>query len=107
MAKVFIPQLPMRYDRATNASVPSIDVNPAAKYGELVMLFGSETPRATALKEVKRESAAVGPGDYILAVGDVVLLSLVIAYTLRRFGRATILRWDSDSRTYKTEGVEE
>jgi hypothetical protein len=103
MSKVFIPQLPTRFDKATGARVPSIDVNPASQFGDLVMMFSDIATRSAAIANVEWATQAILPDDYILAVGDVALLALTIVHTLRRNGRATLLRWDNDFREYRTE----
>ena len=105
MRTVFIPQLPTRLDKATGALVPAIDVNPASAFGNLTILFSSDVPRSQAIAEVAARSREIGPADYILAVGDVALLALAVVHAVLRNGSATLLRWDSESRTYRTEGV--
>lgn len=108
MAKVFIPRLPTRFDRATNTRVPAIDVNPAAQYGELVQLFPADISREEAIARIHNPTvnSRIDPDDYILAVGDIALLALVVAYALMRNGRATLLRWDNDVKLYKQEEIQ-
>lgn len=104
--KVFIPQLPTRWDVATNQRIPSIDTNPAAQWGELVIMFPPDTPKESAITRLRAmDSLPIAAGDYILAAGDVVLLTLVILGAMRRNGYATLLRWDSETKTYRTEEV--
>jgi hypothetical protein len=105
MASVFIPQLPTRFDKATGIRIPSIDVNPASRFGELKQLFGLTVPRDEALAGIRTSINQIGPEDYILAVGDVVLLAMTVAYALISNGRTTLLRWDNDLKAYKTEEV--
>jgi hypothetical protein len=107
--KVFIPQLPTRFDKATNTRVPAIDVNPAAQFGELVQIFSIDISREEALTRTRDRAALehnrVGPDDFILAVGDITLLALVVTYALMHNGRATLLRWDGDAKLYKQEEI--
>jgi hypothetical protein len=105
MAKVFIPQLPTRYDKAMGIRVPSIDVNPASQFGDLVPLFGLDVPHDETLFSIRTNANQIGADDYILAVGDVTLLALTIAYTLIRHGRATVLRWSNDAKEYRVEEI--
>lgn len=58
-----------------------------------------------ALREVKSSSHQIEREDYIVAVGDVVLLALAIASALNRNGRAQVLRWDSKSKEYCVEVI--
>lgn len=107
--KVYIPQLPTRYDKATNQRIPAIDANPAAQFGELVTIFGQDVNRSQALATLRAgqpRGVEIEADDYILAVGDVVLLALTIVHALQRNGRATLLRWDNETKTYRTEEIQ-
>lgn len=94
--KVFIPTLPTRYDAATRARVPALDINPALRYGELVTMIdeGEE------LDELVGLSYAIAPGDYILAIGDIAALIIVTANVCHRLGSAQLLRWDRKKQDY-------
>ena len=107
MPKVFIPQLPTRWDQATAARVPAIDVNSAAAFGELVVMFDAATTRTSAIRRMKTHSREIGRGDLVMAVGDVTLLTLALVHTVLRHGSATLLRWDNDSKSYRTEVISE
>lgn len=104
--KVIVPHLPSRYDQATKQRIPSIDINPAADWGTLSILVGTETAVSTeTLQEnVERVKAAavneLGPKDHILCIGDLTLTALVIATSLTKFGRASVLRWDKRAERY-------
>lgn len=106
MPKVFIPQLPTRFDQATQQRIPTINVNPASRFGELTQLTVAGTTHAEAVAKIKRVALAIGPSDYILAVGDVVLLTWAILTALRVNGRATLLRWDGTAKDYVEEEIE-
>lgn len=108
--KVFIPNLPTRHDEATQQRVPSLDLNPAAQFGELVTLTEgpiSDLPALRSARDVIRTKTLkdIGPGDCILCVGDVALTALCIAYALTRNGAVTILRWDRNKRSYDAVAV--
>lgn len=105
MAKVFIPQLPTRFDQATQQRIPTINVNPASRYGELVQLTVAGTTHEEALRQIKTVAPIIGHDDFILAVGDVVLLTRTILIALRENGRATLLRWDG--KDYTEEEIRE
>lgn len=103
MTRVFIPILPTRYDKATDKRVPSLDLNAAAKYGELVnMLIGpvgkEELPEA--LDNIREQSQYIEKNDLVLVVGDVVLVAAAIAYVSQRNGSVNVLRWDRQRRDY-------
>lgn len=93
---VYIPSLTTRYDMATQQEVPVIDLNPAAAYGELRVLASEPVTE----RDVDRVRVDIEPGDYILAVGDVVLLAALIAHAISRNGSVNVLRWDKYTRDY-------
>jgi hypothetical protein len=105
MPKVFIPQLPTRWDQATEKRVPSIDVNPAAAWGDLVVMFGPEFNRDAAMAQMPAQCLAVGPEDHILAVGDVALLTMALVNCVLINGSVRLLRWNNDSKSYRTEVI--
>lgn len=101
MPKVMIPNLPTRFDQATRQRVPSIDINPAAQYGEFAYLvndFNGDTD--SALSELANQMDAMNPDDIILCVGDIVLIAAAIAYANDTFGAARILRWSRNKKSY-------
>lgn len=103
MRKVFIPSLPTRFDAATKERVPSLDLNPAAQYGELVKLVEGPVDGDNineAIDQVKTGINDCGIDDYILCVGDVVLTAAAIVVVCRWHGKANILRWDRVRRGY-------
>lgn len=100
-SKVFIPSLPTRHDEATGQTVPALDLNPAAEYGELVHVHMGPITRETitgAIDTAREQN--VGPEDYILAVGDIVLLTTLITAACQANGTAQVLRWDKKHRAY-------
>lgn len=106
--KVYIPQLPTRWDVATQQRVPSIDTNPATVFGELVTVFGPDVSKEDAIAQLRAVGPpSIGPADYILAAGDVVMLVMLVMGAINRNGRATLLRWDGESKTYRTEEITE
>jgi len=105
MRKVFIPQLPTRFDKATNTRVPSIDTNPAAAFGELVTMYDSAVTKGEAITDLRENGVAIGPDDYIMAVGDITLLVAVTMAAVKRNGKATLLRWSNAQNNYFVEEV--
>lgn len=109
--KVFIPNLPTRHDEATQQRVPSLDLNPAAQFGELVTLTEGALHDLPALHRA-RDAIRIAtmkdlrPQDCILCVGDVALTALCIAHALARNGHVTLLRWDRNKRSYDAVEVE-
>ena len=100
--KVFIPQVPTRFDHATQERVPSLDLNPARQYGEFVEMTHYSRPGRTdeALAELKTTIRHATADDLILVVGDIVLVAAAISMMNDMFGRALVLRWDRDKKSY-------
>lgn len=101
--RVYVPSVPLRYDLVTGTKVPSVDLNPASAYGELVTVvdgFVSADGLNDAIRTAQTYSALIRPEDYVLVVGDVVIVSVVIATAITRNGVIKVLRWDKDQRTY-------
>lgn len=99
MARVFVPSLPTRYDAATQQQVPIIDLNPAAKYGTLVVL--AEHPMTVDdIDAVEIRTQDIDSTDYIMATGDVALVGIAIAHAITQNGRARILRWSKQRHQY-------
>jgi len=106
MPKVFIPQLPTRFDKATGKRVPTIDTNPASVWGEVVVVYSDEVSVDIAISSVKAEGVAdIGRDDYIMAVGDIALLVNIVIAALGQNGRARLLRWQNNSNSYYVQEV--
>jgi hypothetical protein len=108
MPKVYVTQIPHRTEEKTGAFVPSINIGPAAEYGEIVVMM---PPRAgfhnttelsnslwTALKDFDHEA------DCLVPLGDPLLCSTASAI-LARGGNFNILRWDRNIGRYLTAKV--
>lgn len=102
MPKVIVPNLPTRFDQATQKRVPSIDINSASRYGSfefLVKDFDGDTE--TALPQVASRMTDLEGQDYlILCVGDVIIIAAAIAYANEAAGFARLLRWNRHSKSY-------
>lgn len=96
MPTVWIPSLPHRYDAATQALIPAYDVNDAEQFGELsVIVEGAVTNIEGAIRDVKR--APIKEDDYIMAIGDVVLIAIAIAQAP---DGTRLLRWNKRLHEY-------
>lgn len=112
MSKVFIPHVPGRQDHVTNTTVPSLDLNPARQFGELVTLNGPR--RLLTDEQVQDGISNIADGmldftdqDYILCVGDVALIATAIAYAsdLGLEGPIKLLRWNRETKRYNVAEV--
>ena len=104
MPKVYAPQVPSKYDIATKLWLPSINLEPAKKFGELVVMLPPNanrlhiSPLMTALREQMKE---YGPEDYIVAVGDPSLIAAAACIaTSKAHGKLRMLKWDRMTSNY-------
>lgn len=110
MPKVYAPQVPSKYDTATKLWLPSINLEPAKKFGELVVMLPPNanrlhiSPLMTALREQMKEYS---PEDYIVAVGDPSLIAAASCLAAKKTnGLLRILKWDRQSSSYIAVEIE-
>jgi hypothetical protein len=104
MSRVFIPQLPSRFDTTVDAWVPTVNVDPAKRFGELHIMLPPEASRldvAAVTIALKRMMQDYGPDDYVLAAGDPMVLSIVAVLAERAAGVLRMLKWDRVQRIYQ------
>jgi len=112
MSKVFVASLPTRWDAATKKQVPSLDLNPAMEFGELVILTEGRKEADDFPKAIDLICKAAGQftnEDYILFVGDPILNSVLVSeindnahYTDHEpFCDIKCLRWVRKDRCYE------
>lgn len=104
MSKVYAPQVPSKYDQATKLWVPSINLEPATGFGELVVMLPPNAnrlhinPLIIAIKEQMKDFTA---DDYIIAVGDPSLIAAASCIAVRKTGGLLrILKWDRQTSSY-------
>ena len=104
--KVYIPSIPTRWDDATKQRVPSVDLNPAGKYGDLVAMSNGVGSIKDQIADVAAKAEQVQPEDLVLCVGDVVLTAVAISRVHEINGSVTLLRWDKQKHAYDEVEVE-
>lgn len=104
--KVIYPSMPMRYDRVTDQVVPTMDINGAANFGTLTPLMSHNKyvglgpqERVDAVFE-GLEEVCCDPDDYLLVIGDFLLVAAAAAWISDRFGSVKVLRWDKRRKEY-------
>lgn len=102
--KVFVPQMPSRYDQSIDSWVPIVDLSSAEEFGEIEVLLPPEAGRM-APEEIAAILAKklynIYDEDWLLAAGDPVLIGITAAFiALRLDGCLRILRWDKRRRNY-------
>ena len=104
MAKVYIPQEPMRFDRDRKEWYPIIDLTPARVYGELEVLLSHNATALTIAPMIftlRKKLKDFCDDDFIVAVGNptVLMWTGIIAAEMNR-GRVQTLVWDGASKNY-------
>lgn len=104
MPKVYAPQVPSKYDPASKLWVPSINVDHAKTFGEVVIMLPPNanrlhiSPLVAALREQMKD---FGPEDYIIAVGDPSLIAAAACIAVRKTGGLLrVLKWDRQTSAY-------
>ena len=105
MPRVFIPNLPMRKHPDTRAWVPSIDVEPARRHGEVVVLLAQEEVQAglsNCIPALRKRIVDSDPDDYVLCTGRPALqMAMGILWSQRHPGSPMrVLEWDARLRDY-------
>lgn len=106
MTRVFVPQVPSRFDATLNAWLPTVNLKPAERYGELVVMLPPHAnrlgtaPLVTALRE---RMVTFGEDDWLVALGDPSLIAAAACIAARRCGgRLRLLKWDRIASQYIT-----
>jgi hypothetical protein len=104
MSKVYAPQVPSKYDPATKLWVPTINLDPANMFGEIVVMLPPNAnrlhinPLIVALREQMKD---FNDKDYIVAVGDPSLIAAASCIAVRKTnGLLKILKWDRQTGSY-------
>ena len=102
MSKVYIVCEPTYYLGSTPR--PKVDLSPAEKFGQLIVLLPSSQSvmmTVPTIRDLKEKLYDFCDDDYILPVGDPVLMSMVsmIAGEQNK-GRVKFLKWDKLTKSY-------
>lgn len=104
MPKVYAPQVPSKYDSATKLWLPSINLDPAKAFGELVVMLPPNANRLHVnplISAIKEKMKDFGPEDYVVAIGDPSLLAAAACIAVKKTGGTLrILKWDRQSSSY-------
>lgn len=110
MPKVFIPQVPSRFDSGTNLWIPTVNIKPATRFGDVQIMLPPAAARSgiDACREVIKEAMEdYTAEDYLLALGDPTLYAIAAVYASRKSeGTLRMLKWDRLASNYVLEEVE-
>lgn len=98
MPRVYLPQLPSRFDGRMNAWVPTVDVTPATRFGEIVVVTEPQAYRmavAQLVPAIKHQMRDFTQSDYLIALGDPsIMVTCALVAATRTGGRVKLLKWD-------------
>ena len=103
MPKVYVPQVPSKYDSATKLWVPSVNLDHAKTFGEVVVMLPPNANRmhiAPLVVALREQMKGYTTEDYIVAVGDPALISVAACLAERKAGFLRILKWDRQVGIY-------
>ena len=103
MSRVFIPQVPSRFDSRLNTWLPTVNVDHAKKFGDINIMLPPEASRLetpSIVAALKRMMADFGPDDYVVALGDPMIIAIASVLAERAAGALRLLRWDRNTREY-------
>lgn len=104
--RVLVPNLSTRWDIATGQRVPTLDLNPASEFGEIVVMTEGPVDRNSINGTIKELMAHdVRPEDVILPVGNPLLTAAVVTRSIQLNGLANCLFWDRRTRAYSVQRV--
>lgn len=104
MAKVYAPQQPSRFDIGTRLWIPTMNMDPAAKHGELVVLLPPNANRlhtAPLLAALKDGMDKFTADDFLVCVGDPSIIAAAACIAVRKTGGLLrLLKWDRLTSDY-------
>lgn len=104
MARVFVPQKPSRFDKASNLWVPTVDLSAAEKYGVLNVMLPPEANRlhtVPLLAALREKMSEYSREDYFVAMGDPTIIAAAACLAaIKTGGLLRMLKWDRQSSDY-------
>lgn len=102
--RVFIPQVPQRFDKTSGEMMPAADTSAAGKYGKVLVMLPPAAYRLNVNNQIDmltRKMATYNENDCIVALGSPLLIGVAtyIAITKCR-GRLRMLSWDKQTSDY-------
>lgn len=101
--RVFAPQLPSRYDTASKLWIPTMNMEPALKFGELVVMLPANANRlhtAPLIGSMREQMKDFCATDALIAIGDPTLIAAAALIAARRVAQVRMLKWDRMAGDY-------
>lgn len=103
MPRIFIPQIPMRWDEALQRHRQFFSFASIENLGEKVVLFDPDTqPHAVALmaKQIRSKMIDFTDEDYLVCIGDPTLIAACAIAASRVSPVVRLLKWDKQTSSY-------
>lgn len=104
MTKVYVPQIPSRFDQQIKRWVPVMNLDPAKQFGDIEILLppdGGRIPAKDITQIIAKGLKPITPQDWLLAIGDPLAIGVMMIYAARYLnGELRVLRWDKRSSQY-------
>ena len=105
MNKVYVPQVPSRYDQDIQSWVPTVNLDPAKAFGKIEILLPPEAgrmPPESLHKILLKGMEDITEDDWLLATGDPIITAIVTTIAVQKLdGLLRLLRWDKRAKTYE------
>lgn len=103
MSKVYLPQLPSRFDASLQMWIPSINIQPAEEFGETFTVMPPDASRLSTkqlTKAVRERMQDFSEDDYLVCIGDPFLIALCSIVAAEMTDKVKFLRWDRMAHAY-------
>lgn len=103
MSRVFIPQIPSRFDPGLGQWVPTVSVDSAKKFGDIVIMLPPEAGRLkpeNIVQQLRFTMADYDKDDFLLAMGEPSIIAIAAILADQAVTPLRLLRWDKRSREY-------
>ncbi|HET8689561.1 MAG TPA: hypothetical protein VFM18_23370 [Methanosarcina sp.] len=103
--KVFVTQIPVRRDAATDGFVPTVNISPAAEHGDVIVMMPPRAPFYATDDLVRQlrehlKDYNFERGDSIVPLGDPAIMAAAFALLGSMKGKFTVLKWDRQIGRY-------
>lgn len=109
MSRVFIPQVPMKFDPGAGMLVPKFDtLNAAKEYGELVVLIDQTmalSGRPDCIDKICRGLSDYVEGDFFLPMGSHFFMMIAAICIANKTTAINILEWNQRDQSYRRTEV--
>lgn len=102
--RVFVPHIPSRWNHKIEGWEPTVNINGARKFGEMIVLLPDDASRmhaAPVVQALREKIDDIRADDFIVAVGDPTVLAMTVAVAaLKTGGQINLLKWDKQMGMY-------